>query len=178
MKQQSLIIGLGLAAVTSLATISLPGNFSQLIAAESQSDKVTFLCQPMFDPASEQQIPTTVAWVPERKGHVRFIGWKSEYFNKSGWSPAERCEKVSQKFQEFYEQGRLNYISSGKNKGYPIICGLANQGETCNADNQLFTLKTGSNSDDVIQRLMDITEGKSGDILLQSAGEQLYISRL
>ncbi|MTJ55843.1 hypothetical protein FJR38_25860 [Anabaena sp. UHCC 0253] len=176
MKQQSFIIGLGLAAVTSLATISLPANFSQLSAAESQSNKVTFLCQSIFDPASGEQIPATVAWIPEREGHVRLIGWKSEYFSKSGWTQLERCQKVTQKFQEFYEQGRLNYLTPGKSKGYPIICGLANQGETCNADNQLFTLKTGSKSEDVIQRLMDITESKSGDILLQSAGEQLYIS--
>lgn len=175
MQQQSFFIGLGLAAVTSLATINLPANFSQSTAAESQSNKVTFLCQSMFDAASGERIPATVAWVPERKGHVYFIGWKSEYFNKGGWTPVERCQKVTQKFQEFYEQGRLDFLSSGKSKGHSIICGLANQGETCNASNQLFTLKTGSKAEDVIQRLMDIFEGKSGEILLQNSGEQFYI---
>ncbi|BAY37670.1 hypothetical protein NIES2111_20090 [Nostoc sp. NIES-2111] len=176
MQKQSLVIGLRIAALTALASISIPAaSFSQSSPAQSQPNKVTFMCQPMFDPASGERIPATVAWVPERKGHTRFIGWKSEYFNKGGWTPAERCEKVTQKFQEFYEQGRLNYLSSGKSKGYPIICGLANQGETCNANNQLFTLKTGSNSEEVLRRLMDISEGKSAGPVLQNSGEQLYI---
>ena len=176
MKQQSSFITLGLAAVTSLATIILPASFNQSTAAESQPNKVTFLCQSMFDPASGDKIPTTVAWIPERKGHVRFIGWKSEYFNKSGWTPIERCKKVSQKFQEFYEQGRLNYLASGQVKGQPVICGFANQGETCNSSNQLFTLKKQANSEEVIQKLMDISEGKSSEQLFQSSGKQLSIS--
>lgn len=176
MRQQSFFITLGLAAVTSLATISLPANFSQSTAAESQSNQVTFLCQSMFDPASGERIPTTVAWIPERKGHVYFIGWKSEYFNQGGWTPAERCQKVSQKFQEFYEQGRLNFLATGKIKGYSVICGVLNQGETCNPSNQLFTLKTGSDAEDVIQKLMDIADGKSAGIIFQNSGEQLYVS--
>lgn len=176
MRQQSFFITLGLAAVTSLATISLPANFNQSTAAELQSNQVTFLCQSMFDAASGESIPTTVAWIPERKGHVYFIGWKSEYFNKGGWTPAQRCQKVSQKFQEFYEQGRLNFLSIGKIKGYPVICGVLNQGETCNPSNQLFTLRTGSDAEDVIQKLMDIAEGKSGGIIFQNSGEQLYVS--
>ncbi|MCC5611968.1 COP23 domain-containing protein [Nostoc sp. CHAB 5834] len=175
MLKKSFFMGLGLAALTSVATISLPASFSQSTAAESQPDKVTFFCRQIFDPASGEQIPATVAWVPERKGHIRFIGWKSEYFSQSGWTPLKRCNKVTQKFQEFYEKGSLNYLSSGKSKGLPIICGLANQGETCNANNQLFTIKSGSNTEQVLQRLTDITEGKSAEALLQSSGEQLYI---
>ncbi|MHC5916983.1 MAG: COP23 domain-containing protein [Nostoc sp.] len=56
-----------------------------------------------------------------------------------------------------------------------MICGLANQGETCNGNNQLFTIKSGSNPEQVLQRLTDITEGKSAGPLYQSSGEQLYI---
>lgn len=176
MKQQSSFITLGLAAVTSLATISLPTSFNQSIAAESESNQVTFLCQSIFDQASGDKIPTTVAWIPERKGHVRFIGWKSEYFNKSGWTPAKRCQEVTQKFQKFYEQGRFNYLVPGQVKGQPVICGFANQGETCNSSNQLFTLKTGTDSKQVIQKLIDISDGKSSEQIFQNSGEKLYVS--
>jgi hypothetical protein len=148
----------------------------QSTAAASQPNKVTFLCQPMFDKASGERIPVTVAWVPERKGHVRFIGWKSEYFNQSGWTPDERCQKVTQKFQEFYTQGRLNYLSYGKINGYPVICGFANPGETCNPSNQLFTVISNSNPKTILQRLMDIAEGKSSDFVLQNSKDQMYIS--
>lgn len=177
MQNKSFFISLGLTALTSLVSVvvSLSPSFSQSTTAESQPDKVTFFCRESFDKASGERIPVTVAWVPERKGHVYFIGWKSEYFNQGGWTPAERCQKVTQKFQEFYEQGRLNHLTSGKSNGYPIICGVINQGEICNANNQLFTVKSGSKPEEVIQRLMDISEGKSAEPLLQSSGEQLYI---
>ncbi|MHC5833119.1 MAG: COP23 domain-containing protein, partial [Nostoc sp.] len=91
--------------------------------SESQPNKVTFFCRQIFDKASGENIPATVAWVPERQGNIRFIGWKSEYFNKSGWTPEKRCEKVTTKFQESYDQGRLNYLTYGIFNGSPIICG-------------------------------------------------------
>ena len=178
MQRQSFFIGLGLTALTSLASLSVsiyPG-FGQSTTSESQPNKVTFFCRQIFDKASGENIPATVAWIPERQGNIRFIGWKSEYFNKSGLTPEKRCEKVTTKFQQSYDQGRVNYLSSGITNGYPIICGLANQGETCNSSNQLFTIKSGSNPELVLQRLTDISEGKSSDILLQSSGEQVYIA--
>ncbi len=178
MQQQTFFISLGLTALTSLVSlvVSLPPSFSQSTATESQPNKGTFFCRENFDKASGEKIPVTVAWAPERKKHVYFIGWKSEYFNKGGWTPKERCQNVSKRFQEFYEQGRLENLTFGKINGYPVICGVINQGETCNSNNQLFTVKSGSKPEEVIQRLMEISQGKSAEPLLQSSGEQLYIS--
>jgi hypothetical protein len=169
-------IGLGLAACTSLIslTIIFP-SFSQSTASKSQPVKTTFVCGKKFDQSSGERIPVTAAWIPERKIHVYFIGWKSEFFNQGGWTPEKRCEMVTQKFQEFYAQNRLNYITSGQNNGYPIICGVANLGEPCNQNNQLFTIRTGSNADAVVLRLMDIAEGKTSELLLQNSGSQAYI---
>jgi hypothetical protein len=177
MQKQSLLIGLGLTVFTSLSSLvfSLSPSFSQTNSSPSQPKKVTFFCQPTFDRASKERIPTTVAWVPQRKGHVRFIIWKSEYFTQSGLTPEQRCQKVTQKFQEFYDQGRLNYLSLGKNNGYPIICGLTNQTEPCNGNNQLFTIKLTSNPQEVMARLMDIAEGKAADPLFQTSGGKVYI---
>ncbi|MBD2302450.1 COP23 domain-containing protein [Nostoc sp. FACHB-190] len=178
MQKQALFIGVALTLVTSLTSfvVSQSPSFSQSNSAKSQTGKVTFFCQPMFDAASGQRIPATVAWVPERKGHVRFIGWKSEYFNRSGWTPEKRCQEVTKKFQEFYAQGRLNYLSYGKRNGSHVICAFANSGETCNGTNQLFTVRSGSDPRQVIQRLMDIAEGKSAEPIFQNSGDQLYIS--
>lgn len=177
MQKQSLLIGLGLTVFTSLSSLvfSVSPSFSQTNSSPSQPNKVTFFCQPTFDRASQERIPTTVAWVPERKGHVRFIIWKSEYFTQSGWTPEQRCQKVTQKFQEFYQQGRLNYLSLGKNNGYPIICGLTNKTETCNSNNQLFTIKSTSNPQEVMARLIDIAEGKASNPLFQTSGGKVYI---
>ena len=176
MQNKSFFI-IGLTALTSLASLSinLSPSLSQSTSSESQPNKLTFFCREKFDTASGEKIPVTVAWIPERKGHVYVIGWKSEYFNKGGWTPQERCQKVTKKFQEAYEQEHLNYLSSGKNLGYPIICGLANQGESCNGNNQLFTVKSGSNPEQVLQRLSDSLEGNASEPILQSSGEQIYI---
>lgn len=178
MQKQSLLIGLGLTIFTSLSTLvsSVSPSFSQANSSPSQPKKVTFFCQPTFDRASGERIPTTVAWIPERKGHMRFIIWKSEYFTQSGWTPEQRCQKVTQKFQEFYQQGRLKFLSLGKNNGYPIICGLTNERETCNGNNQLFTIKSTSNPQEVMARLMDIAEGKAADPIFQNSGGKVYIS--
>jgi hypothetical protein len=167
-------INLVLVACTTITSFAYTSpSFSQSTAAKSQPSQVTFVCTKKFDQASGERIPTTAAWIPERRNHVYFIGWKSEYF--SGWNPEKRCEHVTKKFQEFHSQNRLNYITSGTHNGYPIICGVTSLGETCNQHNQLFTLKSGLDPKGVIGRLMDIAEGKTSDLLLQNSGNQIYI---
>lgn len=177
MQRQLFFIGLGLTALTSLTTLvtSIYPALGQSNSSNAKPDKVTFLCKEIFDKASGEKVPATIAWVPERQAHVRFIAWKSEWFGKSGWTPQKRCENVTQKFQQSYEQKRLNYFSYGMNNGYQIICALANQGETCNSTNQLFTIKSTNQPELVLQKLLDISEGKSGEILFQSSGQQIYV---
>ena len=135
MHNKSFFITLGLTALTSLAclSINLSPSFSQSNSA-AQPNKVTFFCRDVFDSASSEKIPATVAWIPERKGNVRMIGWKSEYFNKGGWKPEERCHTVTKKFQQLYSQSHLNYLTYGMVNGSTVICGVANQEETCNRD--------------------------------------------
>ncbi|MBD2302451.1 COP23 domain-containing protein [Nostoc sp. FACHB-190] len=177
MKKQELFIGLGLTVVTSLSSLvmSISPSFSQSNSATSQPDKVTFFCQPMFDAASGERITATVAWVPERKGNVHFIAWQSG-FNRSGWTPEQRCQEVTKNFQKLYDQGRLNYLSHGKRNGNSVICAFASSRETCNATNQLFTVKNVSDPRQVIQKMMNISEGKNNDAIFQSSGDKLYIS--
>lgn len=177
MLKQSFLITLGITTLTALGAFNLGiyPTFSQSNNSQNKLNSVQFLCKEIHDKASGEKIPATVAWIPERKGHVRFIGWKSEYFIRGGWSPEKRCIKVTEQFQKLYNQRRLQYITHGIRNGYPVIC-AANQGEICNEDNQLFTLKLGSTPEDILQQLIYIAEGKSKDPILQNSGEQLYVS--
>jgi hypothetical protein len=174
MKLQSLSTCLGL---TTLAlTMSINPGFSQDNVSENQPNKFTFFCQEIFDQASGEKVPATIAWNPERQGHVQFIAWKSEYFAKGGWTPQKRCQEVSKKFQEFQELGRLDNLTTGKNNGYSVVCAVANYEKTCNGNNQLFTLKNYTDPGLVLERLMNLTEGKSSEPLWQSSGNRTYLN--
>lgn len=181
MQKQSFSTGLGITTFTVIAILNLLINptFSQSSQSSNSSNqlsKAKFLCKQVYDKSSGEKIPATVAWVPERKGHVYFVGWKSEYFNRSGWSPKKRCQKVTKKFQKLYDQNRLRNLTYGIRNGYPVIC-ASNKGEICSRDNHLFTVKLGRKPEVVLQKLMDIAEGKTATMLLQSSGkEQMYIS--
>ena len=176
-------IGLSTFATILALTSNISPTFSQIIIGnlpdtstqvkeDSQSDKVTFLCKEIYDTAGKTNIPATVAWVPQRKGHVRLIAWKSQYF--SSWSPQNRCASVTKNFQKYYEEGRLDYLSTGKRNGYPVIC-AAKPGENCTKNNHLFTIKQGNNPKIVLQRLLGIFEGESSNILYQSSGKKLHV---
>ncbi|MGR3279158.1 COP23 domain-containing protein [Acaryochloris marina NIES-2412] len=135
-----------------------------------------FFCKEVFDPASGEQIPATLVWIPERKGNIRLIAWKSEFFSDFGLTPQDRCSKVTQKFQKRYDAGQLDFLGASHVKGYPVVCGLSQAekkqiGKTadiCNEDNQLFTLKPHDDPDYLLKKLTDILEGKSADLLYQS----------
>jgi hypothetical protein len=173
MKLQSLSTFLGLTTLT--LTMSINPGLSQ-DNASAQPNQVTFFCQEIFDPASGEKVAATIAWNPEGQGHLGFIGWKSEYFVKGGWTPQKRCQEVSKKFQNFYEAGRLNRLTTGENKGYSVVCAVASDEQSCNGDNQLFTLKNNSNPELVLEQLVNIAQGKSSEPLWQSSGNRKYLN--
>ncbi|MGB6294777.1 MAG: COP23 domain-containing protein, partial [Rivularia sp. (in: cyanobacteria)] len=149
-----------------------PKTTAQVQQKSSQSDAVKFMCKEIFDTAGGTNIPATVAWVPKRQGHIRLIAWKSEYF--SSWSPQKRCAAVTKNFQKYYDAGRLDYLSTGKRNGYPVIC-AAKPGENCTSYNHLFTIKQGNPPKMVLQKLIGIFEGDSSTVLYQSSGKQLHV---
>lgn len=164
---------LGIALATAIITAAIP-SFSQ----SASEDRVSFFCKAMFDNAAGEQIPATVAWVPQRNQNVPIIYWKSDYFEAAGWDGQKRCGEVTPKFQTFLDNNRLNYLTHGKVGPYPVICAVGTQnGETCNADNQLFQLKQEADGDNALQSLMDILERKGGDAppLYESSGAQIYV---
>jgi hypothetical protein len=64
MQRQLSSIALALTTLTSFATlaVSISPALSQPVATNSQPNKVTFLCREIFDKASGEKIPATVAW--------------------------------------------------------------------------------------------------------------------
>jgi hypothetical protein len=91
--------------------------------------------------------------VKTKKGHVPLVYWDSAAFNSAGFSPQVRCQKVTQRFTNLYENGQLKYLATGTVRSQPVICGLKASKANCNSENMLFTLKPGSDPRSVLRQL-------------------------
>lgn len=169
------------AIAASLVSIPLLGQSSsaeiqvkEIPTSNLPTDRVTFYCGEISDKDTGESIPTTVAYVPQRRANVPIIAWASQHL--AAWNPQRRCEIVSPKFQTFYEDGRLNYLSNGESAGYPIVCALLDKQEQCSGENQLFQVRPGSKPEDVVLGLKGILVGKSSEPIYQSSGDRVYVS--
>lgn len=114
---------------------------------------------------NNQGKPTTV--VDTQRGRIQLIVWQSDFFASSNWTPQNRCQVVTQRFQRFSDYGTLRFISYGVLNNYPIICIAENrpgQGLACKKDGLLITLQPNDNPKKVMQDLFDknrLSDGKS-----------------
>ncbi|MFO5439879.1 MAG: COP23 domain-containing protein, partial [Dolichospermum sp.] len=93
-----------------------------------------------------------------------------------GWTPQKSCPEVSKKFHNVYEAGLLKRLTTGEYNGYPGVCAVAIDEESCNSNNQLFTLKNNSDPGLVLEQLVNIAQGKSSEPLWQSSGNSKYLN--
>ncbi|WP_204105716.1 MULTISPECIES: COP23 domain-containing protein [Spirulina sp. CCY15215] len=130
--------------------------------APSHAADVNFQCKVNVNTG----LPTTYAVFPDNS-HKPVVRWYSDYFSGSGYTPMRRCQEVSARFQNFYNSGRLDYITTGYINGQAVVCVASAHGRPCAGDTVLFTLKPGSNATSTIQRLFNISTGAS-DVLYES----------
>lgn len=103
---------------------------------------VTFICG-----VSRDGVPTTFAQettnggIPKSKSVIR---WVSDFGDKVNYTPQKRCEEVSNRLQNYSNQGLLNYITTGKENGLDTIC-VAKDKERGGPCLLLWTLKPGTN---------------------------------
>jgi hypothetical protein len=163
----------------SLSFVSVPfiANSSQANTVDRPTDRINFYCGEISDKETGDKIPATVAWVPQRQANIPIVAWTSN--NVAAWSPEKRCQSVSAKFEAFYQDGRLNYLTNGEVAGYPIICALLDKQQQCSSENQLFQVRAGTNPEDVVVGLKEILAGKSSEStsqIYQSSGARVLIS--
>ncbi|NEP09382.1 MAG: hypothetical protein F6K14_03920 [Symploca sp. SIO2C1] len=114
--------------------------------------------------------PTTFVRTPS--GKYPIIKWVSNYFSGAGYTPEVRCNHVSNRFQVFYDNGVLNYITTGIVNNQPVVCVANIYGGPCQGI--LFTLKRGQDASRVVQQLFDIRTGATGGPLHES-GSRVYL---
>ncbi|MBW4449718.1 MAG: COP23 domain-containing protein [Spirirestis rafaelensis WJT71-NPBG6] len=131
----------------------------------SNAQSTTFYC------GTSNGVAATIARTP--RGNLPVIRWSSDYFSGSGWNQQRRCQEVSSRFQSYYDNGTLKYITTGRMNKQSVVCVASRKGGDCTG--LLFTLKPGSAPDRTLSRLLNYRALAAGGSLNESAGERLYI---
>lgn len=116
-----------------------------------------------------KRVPTTMAQTS--RGAVPVIHWVSTL--GENYTPEYRCKIVSEKFQTFYDNGMLNYLTTGTINQQPVICAAEKENGPCSG--VLFTLKPNSDPGRTLRRLLSIRDRAPGAVLNESA-PQVYIN--
>lgn len=118
--------------------------------------------------------PTTIARTPQ--GSVAVISWKSNYFGNSGFSPKQRCNLVSQRFQKHANKGTLRYITVGKMNKQNVMCVAQKQSGGCRKDGLLLTFEPTDDPATVIKELFGVSSRAGGDSVHRGEGSEPYIN--
>jgi hypothetical protein len=124
---------------------------------------------PKFICGQSAGVPATLA--KTSRGNVPVILWRST-LGDGVYTPAVRCAKVTERFQEYFANGTLKFLTTGIMNKQPVVCVAQHQGGPCNG--LLFTLKPGSNPGQTLKNLMAVQVGSRGP--LNESAARVYIN--
>ena len=133
------------------------------VSIQAQASSTKFVCQ------ATKGTPITLAQVDTQ--HVPIVKWLSDYFSNDGWTPQTRCQEVSKRFEKYYNNGSLKFLTTGRINRLPVICTARYKGGSC--ENLLLTLKPGTNSTATLKNLLQVKNRERGP-LNETAG-RVYI---
>ncbi len=120
-------------------------------------------------------LPTTVFRDVQGQDET-WIHWSSSYYERAGYSNAERCEQVSARLNRQYVRQQLNYITVGMMNGERVICvASVFNGRCLESDGLIFTLKPGQDAVGTLMRLMNKRETEGQSVSLFESGGVPYI---
>jgi hypothetical protein len=135
-------------------------------------DKPTarFFCAGSLNAQTGTSIPTTFART--KRGAVPVIRWQSTFFGKyKDYTPLKRCEEVSRRFQTYYDNGTLSYLTAGEMNSQNVICVSDEYGGPCQG--LLLTLEPKDNPQEVLRALLS-ARSRAGGPVTRSTGS-LYV---
>ncbi|CCQ55903.1 MAG: COP23 domain-containing protein [Crocosphaera sp.] len=93
-----------------------------------------------------------------------------DWHNNSEWTPQKRCEEVSSRFQEAYDNGSLQYIGNGWENNQPVICTAREKGDDCVTT--LMTLRPKDDPIKMTQNMVNLLRGRATGVIRHSATEK------
>jgi hypothetical protein len=150
-----------------IAVVAANLSVGQVYANDSE---VKFICADSFDSESNASLPTTFAWT--NRGKIAVVRWQTENFADAGFSSQQRCEAVSPRFQEAYNNNSIGLITNGTMDNQPVICTSDAPGGDCNT--LLMTLRPEDDSLKVLNNLKQVLNGEQVGPVPHSADSQVY----
>ena len=150
--------------------------------ANEKIAKVQFFCGRINQDG--KIMPTTQAMTSETTEALSLIVWK--YTPPKGMTNQQRCETVSKKFQSAWDRNTFDKLISGRDQasGSGLICAVSYRDKKCDRSNLLFTLNSGNEAEDIIDRLRSTLSGPGKGLPIpQNSGTdefdmQILIDRL
>lgn len=139
-------------------------------ALANQKSTVDFFCGRVNQ--NGRIIPTTQAISMGNSDPVSLILWKDP--PPKGMTNQQRCETVSKRFQSAWNRGSFDKLIAGidKTSGLGLICAVRYTERMCDRSNLLFTLDTGRDAGDMLNRLRGtLSNPDKGSPISQSSGE-------
>jgi hypothetical protein len=147
-----------------LTGLALALGTTALVSQPSYAIGTTFYC------GTRNGAPATIARTS--RGDIPMIRWVSNDFTRLKYTPRQRCQEVSARFQNFNDNGTLKFIRTGTVNKYPVLCLASSSGGACAPKAVIVTLQTGSNPQVVLDRLLDLRARAAGKAL-DLGGSQL-----
>ena len=136
----------------------------------NKKDDIQFFCGRVNQEG--KIIPTTQVIATGNSEAVSLILWK--YTPPKGMTNRQRCEIVSKRFQSAWNGGSFDKLIAGidKTSGLGLICAVRYTERMCDRSNLLLTLNTGSDAEDMLNRIRNaISDPNKGIPPSQSSGE-------
>lgn len=150
--------------------INQPKSYAQTSGTSNSAIKqVKFIC------GKSNNVSATIAQT--QRGNVTIIRWMSGFFSNSGFTPEKRCQAVSDRFQTYYNNGTLKYLTTGQINNQPVICTAKKQGGSCT--DVLMTLEPKDDPNQVLRQLLSIRSGATSAPLSRGVGNSqkpLYVN--
>lgn len=144
------------------------GLFPSATQLSAQEKNARIYCGSHYDEEANVTSPATVH--KENDVKAILIIWTEEKFP----NPQERCEELSPRLQDAYNDGTLKYITNGTMDGEPVICSQKEFDGGCEA--LLLKLKPEDNALQILNHLKNQLNGIGvGPIKHSSAVPQIFI---
>jgi Circadian oscillating protein COP23 len=102
------------------------------------------------------------------------IHWTPEHIK----NPKVTCRQVSDKFQQSWETGKLNYLKTGRSAktGRFIICGLADRNSPCDDRTKIFDLLPSNKDPKVaVRSILKSIDRDNNNPLYQSSDDEITV---